>query len=424
MNLVTGISSGLGHGFYGYGMSVLFIPLKESLGLTYAATSWAAGVGRLQGGLEAPVTGWLSDKFGPRWVIVVGLMIFGAGLVLMYFVNSVWAYYVIWGGITAIGLNLSLTIAVDKALADWFIKKRGLAFGTRFAIIGICGVIALPLITYLVDTQGWRMTSLIWGIIMLVGVPFSWYFVRQKRPEYYGLLPDGATIESGSQPETGALVDEGVEYAAGFDETEFTLRQAMKTPAYWGITLSWVCLMLVVLALNIHFIPLLMDMGIDSTTAGNMMALMVFFTIPARFLGGILADRVRKDRLQYLVSAAFLALTIGLLVFTLEQNLFTAYVLLILFGIGSGAPTPLRMTMGGRFFGRKAFASIQGSSMMFAAPVALIAPVYAGWIHDTTGSYMPAFVLFTVLAGVANVLMTLVRPPKPPAQVTDIGRFI
>lgn len=424
MNIVTGISSGLGHGFYGYGMSVLFIPLKEDLGLSYAATSWAAGIGRLQGGMEAPLTGWLSDKFGPKWVIVVGTLVFGTGLVLMYFVNSVWAYYVIWGGVTAIGLNLALTIAVDKALADWFVKRRGLAFGIRFAIIGICGVIALPVITFLVNDQGWRMTSLIWGLLMFASVPFSWYFVKQKRPEYYGLLPDGVTVESVSQSEVGSIVDKGVEYAAGFDETEFTLRQAMKTPAYWMITLAWVCLMLVVLALNIHFIPLLIDLGIDSTTAGNMMAMMVFFTIPARFLGGILADRVRKDRLHYLVAGSFLCLTLGLLVFLIEQSVTTAYILLVLFGFGSGAPTPLRMTIGGRYFGRKAFASIQGSSMMFAAPVALIAPVYAGWIHDTTGSYISAFVLFTVLAGVAAVLMSLVRPPRPPAQVTDLRRFI
>lgn len=268
------------------------------------------------------------------------------------------------------------------------------------------------------------MTSLIWGLVMFASVPFSWYFVKQKRPEYYGLLPDGVTVESVSQSEVGSIVDKGVEYAAGFDETEFILRQAMKTPAYWMITLAWVCLMLVVLALNIHFIPLLMDLGIDSTTAGNMMAMMVFFTIPARFLGGILADRVRKDRLQYLVAGSFLCLTLGLLVFLIEQNVTTAYILLILFGFGSGAPTPLRMTIGGRYFGRKAFASIQGSSMMFAAPVALIAPVYAGWIRDTTGSYISAFVLFTVLAGVAAVLMSLVRPPRPSAQVTDVRSFI
>jgi len=93
-------------------------------------------------------------------------------------------------------------------------------------------------------------------------------------------------------------------------------------------------------------------------------------------------------------------------------------------GFGSGAPTPLRLTIGGRYFGRKAFASIQGSSMVFTAPIALLSPVYAGWVYDTTGSYMSAFSIFAGLSVVAAILMCLVRPPKPPAQVTDIRKFL
>jgi MFS family permease len=160
MNLVTGIYSGLGHGFYGYGISVLFKPIATDLGLSRAATSLATGVGRLGAGIEAPFTGWLSDRFGPRWVIVVGICFASTGLLLMNFINSPWAYYVVWGVMVAIGNNLALTIAVDKALTNWFIRKRGLALGIRFVIIGICGVIVLPIMTWLVTDHGWRTTCL------------------------------------------------------------------------------------------------------------------------------------------------------------------------------------------------------------------------------------------------------------------------
>jgi len=422
--VVTGIISGLGHGFYSYGISALFKPIASELGLSRAATSFATGVGRLQGGLEAPLTGWLSDRFGPRWVIVAGICFISTGLVLMNFINSLWAYYVVWGVVIGIGINLALTIAVDKALTNWFVSKRGLAFGIRFALLGICGVIALPVITWLVTTQGWRITCLIWAGVMFTGVPLSLYFVKQKRPEYYGLLPDGAMVESGSEADIDAMIDKGVEYATSFQETEFTLRQAMRTPTYWMIIIAWVCAMIVFGGFNIHCIPFLTDMGIDPTAAGGMMALMIFFTVPARFLGGLLADRVRKDRMQFLVAGAFLCQAIGITAFLLNQTIAMVYVLLILYGFGSGAPTPLRLTMGGRYFGRKAFASIQGTSMLFGAPVSLLAPVYAGWIYDTTGSYITAFTLFAVLAALAAFLMCLVRPPKPPAQVTDIRKFM
>ncbi|MFC2005270.1 MFS transporter [Chloroflexota bacterium] len=424
MNLVTGIYSGLGHGFYGYGMSVFFKPIASELGLTRAATSFAAGIGRLEGSLEAPITGWLSDKFGPKWMIVVGTCFIGTGLILMNFITSQWTYYLVWGVIIAIGANLGLTIAVDKALTNWFIRKRGLALGIRFVIIGICGVITLPIVTWLVTTQDWRTACLIWAGIMFTGVPLQWYFVKQKRPEYYGLLPDGAKFESGTEADLDTMIDKGVEYAAEFEEVEFTLREAMKTQPYWILTIAWVGMMLIGGAINIHIFPFLTDMGINETVAGGMMAMMVFFTVPARFLGGFLADRFSKNHLRFLVAGSFLFLAVGITAFLLNQTIATVYVLLILYGLGQGASTPLRLTIGGRYFGRKAFASIQGTSMMFAAPASLLAPVYAGWIYDTTGSYTTAFITFAAIATVSAFIMCLMRPPKPPAQATDVRKFL
>jgi MFS family permease len=424
LNIVTGLYTGLGHGFYGYGVSVLFKPLSIDLGLNRAGTAWATGIGRLQGSAEAPITGWLSDRFGPRWVIVTGTFIAACGLLLMYFIRSAWAYYLVWGVITAIGMNLALTIAVDKALTDWFIRKRGMALGIRFVIIGGCGVIVLPVVSWLVTTYDWRVTCLIWSLVMFTGVPMMWKFVKQKRPEYYGLLPDGVKVESGESTDLDAMIGRGVEYAAEYDETEFTLRQALKTPAYWLITISWIFAMAVAGAINTHCIPLLTDMGIDENVAGGMMAMMVFFTIPARFIAGVLADRVRKDRLQFLVAGTFVLQALGIGIFLLHQSVVTVYVLLVLYGFGTGAPTPLRLTIAGRYFGRKAFASIQGTSMVLTSPVALLSPVYAGWVYDNEGSYLPAFTTFVVMILIAAVLMSLMRPPGPPEQVTDIRKFL
>jgi cyanate permease len=155
-----------------------------------------------------------------------------------------------------------------------------------------------------------------------------------------------------------------------------------------------------------------------------MMAMMVFFTVPARFLGGVMADRVSKNHIQYLIAGAFLLQTIGMAVFLLYPSMTSVYIFLVFYGFGSGAPTPLRLTMGGRFFGRKAFASIQGSSMVVTAPFSFLAPVFAGWVYDTTGSYNYAFITFAAMATFAAALMCLVRPPKPPDKIGDIRRFI
>ncbi len=80
--------------------------------------------------------------------------------------------------------------------------------------------------------------------------------------------------------------------------------------------------------------------------------------------------------------------------------------------------------MQARYFGRKGFASIRGTTMLVLSPFGVIAPIYAGWVYDTTGSYISAFTLFAALLALSAVIMSLIRPPKPPAQVTDVDKFL
>ncbi|MFC1908642.1 MFS transporter [Chloroflexota bacterium] len=424
MNLAMGLLSGSAGGFTQQGISVIFKPIASELGLSRAATSVATAIARFEGGIESPITGGLSDKFGPKWVVFTGTCFMIIGLVWMNFIHSVWAYYVAWGVIIATGHNLGFTIAHDKVLTDWFVSKRGLAFGVRFAILGAMGVIVLPIVSWLVITQGWRMTCLIWAVVIFAGIPFALYFVKQKRPEYYGLLPDGAAVEPGSEADIGAMIAKGVEYAASFHETEFTLKQAMRTSSYWMLVLSKCANGMIYGAINLHCIPFLTDMGIAPVVAAGMMAMMVFFTIPSRFLGGVLADRFTKERLRFLLMGAFLIQVLGITTFLLNQTVVTAYVFLILLGFGSGTMTPVDISTKGRYFGRKSYGSIQGTSNSFAAMMSLFAPVYTGWVYDVSGSYLTAFTTFAAIAAFGAFIVYFLRPPKPPAHVVDPRRLM
>jgi len=273
-----------------------------------------------------------------------------------------------------------------------------------------------------VETLGWRTTCLIWSGILCICLPFVLMTIRQQRPEFYGLLPDGAKTEM--KLGTGDMMDRGVEYASGFEEIEFTLRQGMRTPAFWLIVIAMTGHAAVFGGFNVHCIPFLTDRGIDSTVAGAMMGMMVFFTIPARFIGGIIADRVKKGQLSLLVALALFFQSIGIGAFCLYPCAVTVYVMLIFYGFGSGATTPLYLLIMARFFGRKAYGSIQGTMSLVRAPIQFISPVYAGWVFDTTGNYMQAFVVFTVLAAIGGVVMLACRPPGAPEQIGDVRSFV
>ena len=100
------------------------------------------------------------------------------------------------------------------------------------------------------------------------------------------------------------------------------------------------------------------------------------------------------------------------------------YVWFILYGIGHGLGITLNSMMRSRYFGRKAFGSIGGISMMFMTPVGIAAPIYLGWVYDTTGSYISAFVLVAAILAGAAILMFFVLPPRPPARVTDVREIV
>jgi len=410
--IVTGVAGGLSYGFYLLGLSVFFKDLAAELNLGRAATSVAAGIGRLEGGITSPIIGWLSDKIGPKWWIVSGIGIGASGFILMRYITEVWHYYLVWGVLSGIGLNVALTVAVDKALADWFVRRRGLAQGLRFGILSLFQFVALQMTTPMVLAHGWRMTCLIWGCILFAFVPLTYAVIKPGRPERYGWLPDGTRHDLSGVEDEQALVDMGTEYAAGHGEIEVTYGQAMKTLPYWMLVAALAIHNIITGGFTIHIIPFLTDKGIETSVASFLMGMMILFAVPTRFLGGITADRLRIDTLHYPLALAMFLHVVGLGSFLIFQNTVSMYILLACFGMAMGAATPLLILILGRYFGRKAYGSILGTTLAIFAPLALISPIYCGWVYDTSGSYDAVFINFVVLAALAVLILFFVRPPR------------
>jgi len=420
--LTSGFLCLWGYGFQAYGFSALFKPISSELGFGRAVTSVAAGIGRFEGGFEAPISGWVTDKFGPRWIVLLGILLFSTGLVLMYGINSLWAFYIVWGIIIGTGANIGLSVPLDTAITNWFVKKRGIALSIKWVLSGLSGVLILPLVAWLITIYDWRITCVIGGLVMgIVGLPLVWFFMKQRRPEYYGLLPDGATTEEAA--DTKQTIDRGIEYATEVNEIEFTIRQAMRTRAFWILIVAHIAFSLVEPGFYIHGIPFLTDIGFDPVRAAGMLAIYVGASIPARFIAGFITDRVTRGHLRFLYMGAFLLEATGFSVFLLYQTTAMIYLWYILVGFATGINFMLTYLIRARYFGRKAFGSIHGTMMMIITPAGVIAPIYAGWVYDTTSSYLTAFTLYTALLIFAAIILPFAKPPKPPAHITDIHQI-
>jgi MFS family permease len=198
----------------------------------------------------------------------------------------------------------------------------------------------------------------------------------------------------------------------------------MRTRAYWLLVLAMAINGLVGPVMTIHTIPFLTDIGIDPLKAAGMMSIYVGVSIPFRFIGGFIADRVKARYLPFLLCAGYLLLAVGVVVFLLHQTIPMIYVWFVLFGMGWGILNIVPPLIRARYFGRKAFGSIGGTFSMFIAPAGVIAPIYAGWVYDTTGSYITVFTLFAVLLTVSAAILPFMPPPKPPPQLTDVRKFL
>jgi cyanate permease len=326
-------------------------------------------------------------------------------------------FLLIWGLVIGTGFVLGCTIITDKSIVNWFIKKSGIALNTKFAIQSLSGLLLLPLIAWLVTNHGWRITCVIAGaVIAVIGSTLVWFFVRPHPPEHYGLLRDGENKQTETVgPETRS--------PAQTEAVEFTLKQTMKTPTYWlMISLAYISGMVMPI-MGAHCIPFLTDKGISPVQAAGMMGLMTTVSVPSRLATGFIIDKIATRHMRYILMAGYFLQATGVALFLLHRTTPMIYVWFILAGLGGGISQSVNLPLWARYFGRKAYGSILGSMMAMNMPIGLAAPIFVGWIYDTTGSYMSIINWMAPLLLITGFVAYFILPPKPP-EVADSARMV
>jgi sugar phosphate permease len=348
------------------------------------------------------VQGWLLDRFGPRLSMRIGMVVFGLGFIAFSQVHSLSGFYLTYL-LIALGSAFCGYFPLSVVLVNWFNRRRARALSS-LQLGAAVGGLMVPLLAFCLEMFGWRSTAFASGVIIIVlGLPLAQ--VIQRRPEDLGLRVDGDAPDA---PQREAPRGQ----AAGGPARDFTLREAMATPAFWLIAMGHGSALLIVSAVNVHLVLHLTEgMGYSLALASLVVTAITAAQIGGTLLGGTIGDRYDKR----LISMACMAChTAGLLLVAHAVNAVMVFAFAVLHGAAWGVRGPMMQAIRADYFGRTSYGAILGTSSLVVTAFSICGPLFAGYLADQTGGYKTGFTILALVSGLGAIYFFLARRPVPP----------
>ncbi|OAI53847.1 hypothetical protein AYO46_00400 [Betaproteobacteria bacterium SCGC AG-212-J23] len=374
--------------------------LQEERGWSKTALSGAAALQQMEVAILGPILGWMIDRFGPQIWIRIGVVVFGIGLMLLSFTDTLLTFY---GAFIVIALGSSLCgfFPVNVALINWFERWRARALSSMSIGLALGGI-SLPMLAWSMGAFGWRATAFGSGVVMIVvGLPLA--FVMRRRPEDYGETVDGIPP---------APPKEGVSSTPGATR-DFTAREALRTPAFWLLSLGHGFALLVVHAVSVHSITHMnQGLGYSLAQASLVYTVLTLSQLGGVFIGWLIGDRYDK---RLISAACMLTHMTALLLLTYAANVAMVLAFAVLHGAAWGLRGPFMQALRADYFGRSAIGMILGLSFMIIVIGQIGGPMIAGIMADLTGNYRAGFTILALLAGLGSLFFVLAKRPRLPA---------
>ena len=392
-----------------HAMTVWSVALESHFGWSRTQLGFALTLTRIEGGIMGPVEGYLTDKFGTRRMVLVGLLLLGLGFLIFSQVHNLWMFYLAFV-VMALGQGLGSWLPLMTGINNWFVRMRATAMGWGSLGSRLGALILVPVIAWAIDPDkdrfGWELTALVLGIfILIIAVPVS--KAIRNRPQDYGLLPDGD--DPGSSISTSDTV------LSQIHQVDLTAKQAIRTSAFWLIAFGHGFTSMVILAIMTHLGLLLKDRGFDVQTTGWIVAAYTAVAMIFQLVGGYTGDKAPKNIVLFFFTTLQ---AIGVVVLTYANTLPMFYLFAVLFGAGFGGRNPLTVAIRGEYFGRSSFGKILGLSTVPMNILLLISSPLAGYIRDVQGDYKNAFILLALLNLVGGFLFLFAKRPVIKADIS------
>jgi sugar phosphate permease len=372
--------------------------LSEERGWSKTALAGGAALQSIEGALLGPALGWMIDRFGPRVMVHVGIVLLALGFFGLSRIDSIGEFYAAIL-VIAVGASLSGYFPLSVTLVHWFERRRARAL----SLMGLglaAGGFAAPLVAWVMQTYGWRNMALASAVITLVvGLPLA--SVVRRRPSDVGETIDGLPPRTEEPAEDGSV---------HVPQRHFTAREALRTRAFWLLGLGHGFALLVVSAVNVHALSHIKEgLGYSLAQGSIVITLMTVSQAGGVLLGAAMGDRWNKS---YVAAGCMLAHAAGLLMLTFAVHPLMLGLFAILHGVAWGLRGPFMQALRADYFGLQSIGMILGLSAIIVSLGQVAGPLIAGAFADLSGNYRGGFTLLALIAATGSVLFLLARKPE------------
>ncbi len=391
-------------------LSVFVVPMTDEFGWSRGQFSGAVSLGALFGLMVAPFAGRLVDRYGSGVLLSASSAVVGLCAIGLSLTSPIWSFYALYVPGRAV-FSSPLELGTSIAVSNWFIRRRPMGLAYMGIIQGIGLTIFPVIVQVLIDGWGWRTAWLAVGIFTLSTGIIPVLLLMARRPEDMGLEADP---EKGRRAgPTRNIAAAGAPPLASDTESNYTVRQALATRAFWMLALFSVFGFVVQAGVSLHQVPHYIDQGVPTALAALTASTFAFGQVPGGLFWSLLARRVP---LRVLLSAAAATMSVGAIGTGFSSSLSTGIPMGFLLGVGVGGIHLLLRLTWADYYGRLHLGSIRGLTLPAQIGGQAMGPIIAGVMFDSTGGYQTPFTIFGIIVAFAAVMVLAATPPGPLPQ--------
>ena len=366
--LISFFSAGINQGF-----GVFIKPMIDDFGWSRADISLSISIFAIMSAVVPPIAGRISDRYGPRSVLTVGVALNALGMVLMATANSLLEVYLFYGVLIGAGFGFTGIAATTALLSRWFVRRRGLALSIAATGLGAGQLLLAPLTTLVIIQFSWQTAFLVVGVASAIVIPMVFLLLNRTAPA--------------EADEASVVATPGRERAAPDCITSEMIRQDMNVAwgsrSFWMLASGFMSCGFTIFFLTAHLVPLATDAGISAQQAGIALGLTGGTSIVANLGIAAISDRISR---RYILAGLYAMRGVSIVMLFSLSSVGILYASALLFGFSrSNAPVVSASIID--HFGRRAVGSLVGTLFMYHQFFAAAGAFAGGLVYDYFGSY-------------------------------------